>query len=75
LKTEWKEVGMQSLTYTSRGLGRRRNGDRWEAVRSHTDPVTGEVVRMFHTVEGKARRQAKRARDALILELVRARTA
>ncbi|MCI1644602.1 MAG: hypothetical protein LKI67_07955 [Olsenella sp.] len=66
---------MQSLTYTSRGLGRRRNGDRWEAVRSHTDPVTGEVVRMFHTVEGKARRQAKRARDALILELVRARTA
>ena len=35
---------MQSLTYTSRGLRRRGNGDHWEAVLSHTDPVTGEVV-------------------------------
>ena len=71
-KTEWKEVEMQDLTYTSRGPRRRRNSDRWEAVLSHTDPVTGEVVRTFHTVEGKTRRQAERARDALILELVRA---
>ncbi len=62
---------MQNLTYTSRGLRRRRNSDRWEAVLSHTDPVTGEVVRTFHTVEGKTRRQAERARDALILELER----
>ena len=71
LKTERKEVEMQNLTYTSRGLRRRRNSDRWEAVLSHTDPVTGEVVRTFHTVEGKTRRQAERARDALILELER----
>ena len=28
-------------------------------------PVTGEVVRTFHTVEGKTRRQAERRRDAL----------
>ena len=62
---------MQNLTYTSRGLRRRRNSDRWEAVLSHTDPVTGEVVRTFHTVEGKTRRQAERARDALILDLER----
>ena len=62
---------MQNLTYTSRGLRRRRNGDRWEAVLSHADPVTGEVVRTFHTVEGKTRRQAERARDALILDLER----
>ena len=62
---------MQSLTYTSRGLRRRRNSNRWEAVLSHADPVTGEVVRTFHTVEGKTRRQAERARDALILELER----
>lgn len=62
---------MQNLTYTSRGLRRRRNGDRWEAVLSHADPVTGEVVRTFHTVGGKTRRQAERARDALILELER----
>ncbi len=68
MKTEWKEVGMQSLTYTSRGLRRRRNSDRWEAVLLHTDPVTGETVRTFHTVEGKTRRQAERARDALIVE-------
>ena len=71
MKTEWKEVEMQSLTYTSRGLRRRRNSDRWEAVLSHADPVTGEVVRTFHTVEGKTRRQAERARDALILDLER----
>jgi integrase len=71
LKTEWKEVEMQNLTYTSRGLRRRRNSGRWEAVLSHTDPVTGEVVRTFHTVEGKTRQQAERARDALILELER----
>lgn len=71
MKTERKEVEMQSPTYTSRGLRGRRNGDRWEAVLSHTDPVTGEVVRTFHTVEGKTRRQAERARDALILELER----
>ena len=62
---------MQSFTYTSRGLRRRRNGDRWGAVLSHTDSVTDEVVRTFHTVEGKTRRQAERARDALILELER----
>lgn len=62
---------MQNLTYTSRGLRRRRNSGRWEAVLSHTDPVTGEVVRTFHTVEGKTRQQAERARDALILELER----
>ena len=62
---------MQNLTYTSRGLRRQRNSDRWEAVLSHTDPVTGEVVRTFHTVEGKTHRQAERARDALILELER----
>ena len=62
---------MQSLTYTSRGLRRRRNSDRWEAVLSHADPVTGEVVRTFHTAEGKTRRQAERARDALILDLER----
>ena len=62
---------MQNLTYTNRGLRRRRNSDRWEAVLSHTNPVTGEAVRTFHTVEGKMRRQAERTRDALILELER----
>ena len=50
-------------------MKRRRNSDRWEAILSHTDSVAGEVVRTFHTVEGKTSRQAERARDALILEL------
>ena len=58
MKTEWMEVEMQNLTYISRGLRRRRNSDRWEAVLSHADPVTSEVMRTFHTVEGKTRRQA-----------------
>ena len=50
------KVEMQNLTYTNRGLGRRRNSDRWEADLSHTNPVTGKTVRTFHTVEGKTRR-------------------
>ena len=62
---------MQNLTYTSRGLRRRRNSDRLEAVLSHTNPVTCEAVRTFHTVEGKTPRQAERTRDTLILELER----
>lgn len=48
---------MQNFTYTSRGLRRRRNSDRWEAVLSHTDPVTGEVVfvRVIASVGGGER--------------------
>lgn len=62
---------MQNLTYTSRGLRRRRNNDQWETVLSHTDPVTGEVVRKLHTAEGETHRQVERTRDALILDLER----
>ena len=57
--------------YTSRSLRRRRNTDQWECSLSHTDPVTGEVVRTYHTLVAKTQRQAERARDALILELER----
>ena len=55
--------------YTSRSLRRRRNTDQWECSLSHTDPVTGEVVRTYHTLVVKTQRQAERARDALIVEL------
>ncbi|WP_283171506.1 tyrosine-type recombinase/integrase [Curtanaerobium respiraculi] len=55
--------------YTSRSLRRRRNTDQWECSLSHTDPVTGEVVRTYHTLVAKTQRQAERARDALIVEL------
>ncbi len=58
-----------STRYTSRSLRRRRNTDQWKCSLSHTDPVTGEVVRTFHTVEGKTQGQAERARDALIVEM------
>lgn len=39
--------------YTSRSLRRRRNTDQWECSLSHTDPVTGEVVRTYHTLVAK----------------------
>ena len=61
----------EPLTYTSRCLRRRRNSGRWEVVLSHTDPVTGEVVRKLHTAEGETHRQVERIRDALILDLER----
>ena len=57
------------MKYTSRGLRRRRNTDQWECTLSHTNPLTGEQVRSYHTVIGKTKRQAERARDELILEL------
>ena len=57
------------LKYTSRSLRRRRNTDQWECSLSHTDPVTGEVVRTYHSLVAKTQRQAERARDALIVDL------
>ena len=57
------------LKYTSRSLRRRRNTGQWECSLSHTDPVTGEVVRTYHTLVAKTQRQAERARDALIVDL------
>ena len=62
---------MASIRYTSRSLRRRRNTDTWEVVLSHKNPITGEVARTFHSVEGKTKRQAQKARDELILELER----
>ena len=44
------------LKYTSRSLRRRRNTDQWECSLSHTDPVTGEVVRTYHTLVAKMQR-------------------
>ena len=65
---EGKEEAMQ---YTSRGMRRRRNTDKWEITLSHKDPITGEQVRSFHTIEAKTEKQAERKRDELILELER----
>lgn len=60
---------MQPFKHTSRGL--RRRSDKWEATLSHKDPVTGETIRTYHTLEANTQRQAERHRDALILELER----
>ena len=35
----------------------------------HVDPVTGETVRTFHTVDAKTKKGAEKARDALIFRL------
>ena len=47
------------MKYTSRGLRRRRNTDQWECTLSHKDPLTGEVLRSFHTIEAKKAAVAK----------------
>ena len=52
-------------------MRRRRGTDKWEVTLSHTNPMTGETVRTFHTIEAKTERQAKRRRDELILDLER----
>ena len=59
------------MRYTSRGMRRRRNTDKWEVTLSHRDPVTGKQVSTCHTVEAKTEKQAQRKRDELILELER----
>ena len=59
------------MKYTSRGLTRRSGTDKWEVTLSHRDPLTGELVRSFHTVEAKTQKKAEKARDELILELER----
>lgn len=62
---------MAELTYTTRGVRQRGQKDSWEITLSHKDPVTGEAIRTYHTVEAKSRRQALRKRDELVLDLER----
>ena len=62
---------MAKLNYTTRGIRRRRDSDKWEITLSHKDPITGEQVRSFHTIEAKTEKQAERKRDELILDLER----
>ncbi len=62
---------MAELRYTTRSMRRRRRTDKWEVTLSHTNPMAGETVRTFHTIEAKTEKQAKRKRDELILDLER----
>ena len=59
------------MRYTSRGLKRRRGTDKWDVTLSHRDPLSGDLVSTYHTVEGSTRKKAERARDELILDLER----
>lgn len=57
------------MKYTSRGLRRRGDTDKWEVTLTHKNPLTSKTERTFHTVEGRTLRAAERARDELIMEL------
>jgi hypothetical protein len=59
------------MKYTSRGLRRRRDSDKWEVMLSHKDPLTGDLVATYHTITAKTPKAAARARDKLILEMER----
>lgn len=61
---------MQSFRYTSRGLRRRNNTDKWEVTLSHVGPVTGETARTFRTVDAKTKKGAEKARDAQIRDMI-----
>lgn len=57
------------MSYTSRGLRRRRGTDKWEVKLSHTDPMTGKIIPSYHTIEAKTEAQARKKRDQLIRDL------
>lgn len=57
------------MNYTSRGLRRRRDSDKWEVKLSHKDPLSDEIVTSYHTIEAKTEAQARKKRDQLIREL------
>ncbi len=69
--TRREQDNVRELNYTTRSMRRRRGTDMWEVSLSHTNPLTGEVVRSYHTVEGKTEKQAAKRRDELILDLER----
>ena len=57
------------MRYTSRGLKRRRGTDKWDVTLSHRDPLSGELVSTYHSVEATTLKKAEKARDELILRL------
>ena len=50
-KTVEKREKGSEMIYTSRGMRRRGDSDKWEVVLSHHDPLSGEQVPTYHTVE------------------------
>lgn len=54
---EGKEETMAELNYTTRSIRRHGAENMWEVTLSHRNPITGEVVRTYHKVEAKTKRQ------------------
>lgn len=57
------------MQYKPKSLRRRRDTNKWEVALTHIDPLSGEEISTYHTVEGKTRKQAEQARCDLIVEL------
>ena len=57
------------MKYSSRGLRRRGDTDKWEVTLVHKDPLTGESVRSYHTVTARTEKQAERKKNELIRRL------
>ena len=57
------------MKYSSRGLRRRGDTDKWEVTLSNKDSLSGEIVRSFHTVKARTEKQALKRKDELIRDL------
>lgn len=56
------------MKYRPKSLRQRKSGT-WECSLVHSNPITGETVRSYHTIEAKTRRGAERKRTELIVAL------
>ena len=59
------------MKYTSGGLKRRGDTNKRKVTLSRRDPLVGEQVRSFHTVEAKTQKRAEKASNELIRKLER----
>ena len=64
-----KPIGRKKMRRSTRGIRRRGNTDKWEVILTHKDPLTGELLPTYHTVEAATKKQAKKKRDELIVRL------
>ena len=62
---------MAELGCTTRSIRQRVTKDTWEITPSRRNPIAGDMVRTYHAAGARARRQAGRKRDGLILDLGR----
>ena len=48
------------MRHSTRRIRRRGNTDKWEVILTHKDPLTGELLPTYHTVEAATKKQAKK---------------